>query len=239
MQRVVRPITVALASALVLRLAAFLEAKNLGPELTLLVSVVFAMLFFRTVEYSLLEFPLRFKLLRRCLDPIYSIEGYWYERVTASDHPHSYACIEFDPRTNRFYYGGQNFTNDLALNATFMSETIEVRRDSKQIAFSFRADVHRPSRTSVRGYATINFHSDGKRAFTRGDGSFVESLSGQAEARGIAGEMPEMKEVGLLLERIAEPFVRRAISRRSIRDNADIEVLLRKYLESRGSQHAQ
>ncbi len=236
LERILKPMILALGAGTAIKLSAFLTSKGIADPFALLLAVAGAVVLTTLLDFCLLELPMRFRKLRKYFDPLYSIEGYWYESVTSPDHPHSYVCIEYDYRAKRFQYQGQNFTPVFELNASFSSETLEVRRDAKEIWFQFTAHVHRPTRSAVRGYATIRFYTDGKRHFTRGDGSFVESEGPPAVSDGPAssktGALP-MKELGLVLDRIPDSFVTRALDRASIATNAEIPRLIMAYVKSR------
>lgn len=151
--------------------------------------------------------------------------------MNSPQHPHSYACIEYHPKTKTFRYYGQNFTPEFQLNASFNAETIDVRADAKQISFTFRADVHLPKRFIVSGYGRISLFSDGKRSYTRGDGSFVESsqVALDAGVPATTESVLPMQEVSIQLDRIDDSAVKRAIGRSKVRTNADIVTLLMAY----------
>lgn len=228
-ERFRRLLIVALGATLAVRLTDYLVAKNLGAGFALLLSLVASVFLAHVLEFLFLDLPMQFAFLRRLLDPIFTIEGYWYERVGSEDHPHSYVCIEYDPHSKCFRYSGQNFTSDFQLNASFVSERAQVHRDVKQISFTFLADIHRPARSTLRGYGTINFFGDGKRSFTRAYGSFVEShlQLDAAAAAAVRTELP-MRELSLQLDKIKDGLVKRATGRRRIRSNEDIVKLLKR-----------
>src|SRR4051794_14291754 len=111
--RVVRTICVAVGAAVAVLLFHNLS-EHIEHVLALSLSVVASVLCERVLEYLFLDLPKSIKPLRPLLDPMYSIEGYWFEVVSNADHPYSIACFEFDSETDRFSYSGSNFTRELA-----------------------------------------------------------------------------------------------------------------------------
>jgi len=219
-----------LGTTLAVKINTFLDGKGVEEVIALLLSIALSVAIVYLAEFVLITIPYRFRILRIIFDPVHTIEGYWYEHVISDTHPYSYACIEYDPLSETFKYSGQNFTTEFTLNATFKSERITIHKASREISFHFTAHVHRPNRDDMQGYSRIAFFSDGKRSFTRGQGSFTEP-EGQNDTDII------MKDVTIFLEKIPYSFVRYSIKKRKIHNNDDVRKLIQAFVQDRDGQN--
>ena len=237
LERFLRFGAVAAGATLAISLSEYFVGNHVDRTLSWILAVTISAIAAHSVDFLLITVPMQFSTLRRILNAMFTIEGYWYESVNSPDHPHTYACIEYDPKEKSFRYTGHNFTSQYELNASFSSESFEVRRHAKQISFTFRAEVYRPARSIVSGYGRITLYSDGKRSFTRADGSFVESyvvvnpthLLVRPDATPKRSELP-MQEVSFHLDRIDDSVIKSAIGRSRIKSHADIVAVLKAHL---------
>ena len=132
LERFLRFGAVAAGATLAISLSEYFVGNHVDRTLSWILAVTISAIAAHSVDFLLITVPMQFSTLRRILNAMFTIEGYWYESVNSPDHPHTYACIEYDPKEKSFRYTGHNFTSQYELNASFSSESFEVRRHAKQ-----------------------------------------------------------------------------------------------------------
>lgn len=212
---------VLVAASLAVELNKSFTFLGLDRYLALFLSVVLSAIVHKILEFLLLHLPYRFRVIRQYIDPISTIEGYWYEEVDAPNNPFTYACIDYDFDTNEYTYYGNNFYKDFNLNATFRSTNVRIERSSNSLHFHFYAQVFKQKQPNVSGYGLITFYKDGTRNFTRGEGHFIDN-------NGL-----EIRERRLILCKLNFSTVKEILGKKYVQSDSDIKKLVKSVATNR------
>ncbi len=175
MNAAVRSFFFAVAAAVALAISRLLEGAELQRGLLGVIAAVVGVASATVVEFLLLRFPLRFRLLRRLVDRRAAFEGTWLINVSGQpERPLALATIEYNASADDYNYHGVAFDESYQVQAAWHSIRMVIDLEQNQIAHIGEGTTVGPTSETVRNFGLLNFERDRDGRYTRGYAFFVD-----------------------------------------------------------------
>lgn len=171
MQEAIRLVLSALGAALAARTFVQLTSTGMQEWAALVIAAVSGVLVPRIAQAVLLELPMRITLLRRLIDRRARFEGTWIEHMpTQPESPFAISKIEYDPELDSYTYGGEAFSADGEVRASWGSSRLNFDKGKREVWFISDGQFRDSGAETIKSFGTITFRSciQGRPIFAHG-----------------------------------------------------------------------
>jgi len=148
--------------------------QELSLVLALILAVGVAALLASVLNVVLLEWPIRWRWVRKLIEPAAAFEGHWIIWVKQlADSPYSYGRFRYDAYATSYVFEGYSFANDYAFKGYWRTNTVVVDLRNERIWYVYEAGFEQ-QKAQVSGYGWIRFTRTDSGQVSNGIGFFVD-----------------------------------------------------------------
>jgi len=160
MKNIISILLLAVAATIAVEVNKILLGKEIDRSTSLVVSVVVSVFFFEVAKLLLTVFPMKFRFLRRFLDPKAKFEGLYIETFDKlPERPVSVGMVQYNSQSKRYIYTGRAFDGKGNLHAKWNAFDVFVEPGKNTVSHFFTGEILDQTSESVRGYGFLDFNT--------------------------------------------------------------------------------
>ncbi|WP_199931550.1 hypothetical protein [Candidatus Accumulibacter phosphatis] len=173
MKQLLATILLGAGNVVAITLLKHLESRQVESLLAVIASACVGIILTKAGEYLLLELPLRFRPLRRLLDPRAALEGRWLEHIPGlPGNPYTVLTISYNAESKSYCMHGRNYDINRNELRTFDSQHVSISSSLNQVLYTYTAHQSLENQSDAAGVCCMDFRSSNSGKLDSGQGFF-------------------------------------------------------------------